>query len=210
MRQPARCYLAPLLLVALAARGSEASKRVRVEGRQLLVDERPFYIKGICYSPTPINESVYFAPYGDYFTADYSFIWLRDLPLMAAMGANVIRTYGWQPSNDHTAFLDAARAHGESDAECASLSLSLLGPPAQCSQAHGSARRSSDRAGDMSADIALADLRVRMLLPPRRRLELAAPLPPARPRAHLPALPSRVATRAIAIAPRCSAAQVST
>ena len=50
--------------------------------------------------------------YGDYFTSDYSFIWLRDLPLIKMMGANVLRTYGWQPDNDHTAFLDAAYNNG--------------------------------------------------------------------------------------------------
>lgn len=75
------------------------------------MNDEPTLLRGVCYSPTPINESVYFAPYGDYFTSDYSFIWRRDLPLMKAMGANIIRTYGWQTANDHTAFLDAARAN---------------------------------------------------------------------------------------------------
>jgi len=28
------------------------------------------------------------------------------------MGANVVRTYGWQPHGDHTAFLDAAHNNG--------------------------------------------------------------------------------------------------
>jgi len=60
----------------------------------------------------PINQSVYFAPYGDYFTSDFSFIWLRDLPLIKAMGANVLRVYGWLPENDHSDFLDAVAAHG--------------------------------------------------------------------------------------------------
>ena len=53
--------------------------------------------------------------------ADYSFIWLRDLPLIKAMGANIIRTYGWQTSNDHTAFLDAANANGSTRAHQAKL-----------------------------------------------------------------------------------------
>ena len=84
------------------------AQRAKVVGRQLLVDGEPFLVRGMCYSPIPINESVYFAPYGDYFSADYSFIWLRDLPAIKAMGANVLRIYGWQPDTDHTAFLDAA------------------------------------------------------------------------------------------------------
>jgi len=108
MRGPA-ALLATLLL---ACAGRCAARRAHVDGRQLIVDGEPFLVKGICYSPTPINGSVYFAPYGDYFTAEYSFIWLRDLPLIKAMGANVLRTYGWQPSNDHSAFLDAVADHG--------------------------------------------------------------------------------------------------
>ena len=41
---------------------------------ELIIDGEAFLVKGICYSPIPVNESVYFAPYGDYFSADYSFI----------------------------------------------------------------------------------------------------------------------------------------
>ena len=55
---------------------------------------------------------MYFAPYGDYFTDEYSFIWQRDLPLMKAMGANIVRIYGWLPENDHSSFLDAVEANG--------------------------------------------------------------------------------------------------
>ena len=94
------------LYIGLAGAG-----RIKVSGRQLFIDSKPFFVKGICYSPIPINESVYFAPYGDYFSADYSFIWLRDLPLIRAMGVNVVRTYGWQPSVDHSSFLDALAAN---------------------------------------------------------------------------------------------------
>ena len=109
------CIAAVLVLASSApcsaARGNGQPSRAEVRGRQLIVNNEPFMAKGICYSPVPINESVYFAPYGDYFTLDYSFIWLRDLPKMKAMGANVVRTYGWQTNNDHSAFLDAAHAN---------------------------------------------------------------------------------------------------
>jgi len=100
------------LLLALLQLCTGHGRRVHVKGRQLIVNDQPFLVRGICYSPIPINESVYFAPYGDYFTADYSFIWLRDLPLIKKMGVNVVRIYGWQSDNDHTAFLDAVDAHG--------------------------------------------------------------------------------------------------
>eukprot|EP00965_Chrysotila_dentata_P051335 1702539-Pleurochrysis_carterae.AAC.1 len=106
--------LLPLLLQLLLIARSDAaeSKRAFVKNRQLFVNNTLFEVRGVCYSPVPINESVYFAPYGDYFTKEYSFIWLRDLPLIRAMGANFVRVYGWAPDNDHSAFLDAMHAHG--------------------------------------------------------------------------------------------------
>ena len=76
------------------------TKRAYVQGRQLIVNNKPFLVKGICYSPVPINASVYWDPLGDYFTEEYSYIWLRDLPLMKAMGANVVRIYGWDSDKD--------------------------------------------------------------------------------------------------------------
>ena len=86
--------------------------RAYIKGRQLMVHGKPFLVQGICYSPVPVNESVYWKPTGDYFTNEYSFIWLRDLPLIKAMGANVVRTYGWDPNKDHSDFLDAVHANG--------------------------------------------------------------------------------------------------
>jgi hypothetical protein len=88
------------------------TKRAYVQGRQLIVNNKPFLVKGICYSPVPINASVYWDPLGDYFSEEYSYIWLRDLPLMKAMGANVVRIYGWDSDKDHTPFLDAVRDNG--------------------------------------------------------------------------------------------------
>ena len=85
---------------------------VRIEGKQLLVDGRPFYIQGVCYSPIPVGESPSFDPRGDYFTLEYAWIWKRDLPLIKAMGATTIRIYGWKSWADHTAFLDAVHAAG--------------------------------------------------------------------------------------------------
>lgn len=60
----------------------------------------------------PIGESPFFAPFGDYFTPEYAYIWKRDLPLIKDMGANVIRIYGWNNSNDHRQFLDEVKAQG--------------------------------------------------------------------------------------------------
>ena len=37
---------------------------------------------------------------------------MRDLPLIKAMGVNVVRTYGWQVGNDHSDFIKALAQHG--------------------------------------------------------------------------------------------------
>lgn len=76
-----------------------------VDGRQILVYGEPYHVRGVCYSPTPINESMLFGPYGDYFTDEYAFLWRRDFPLLQAMGANSIRIYGWDEDADHGLFL---------------------------------------------------------------------------------------------------------
>jgi hypothetical protein len=85
---------------------------VYIEGKQLMVEGKPFYIQGVCYSPVPIGESPSFGSKGDYFTLDYQYIWQRDLPLIKAMGSTTIRIYGWNNHIDHTHFLDAVHAAG--------------------------------------------------------------------------------------------------
>ena len=66
-----------------------SSSRASVRGRQLYVEGARFTVRGVCYSPVPINGSVYFEPYGDYFTREFSFIWRRDLPLIKAIDVKV-------------------------------------------------------------------------------------------------------------------------
>ncbi len=85
---------------------------VNVSGKQLLVNGAPFTVKGVVYSPVPIGEDPNAAPYGDYFTAPYSAIYNRDLPVLKAMGANVVRLYNWEKSADHFDFLDQAYNDG--------------------------------------------------------------------------------------------------
>lgn len=106
MRQPVGPWLgaAQTVLLLLAAAPSRAEHRVKreikVEQRSIRIDGEPFFVRGVCYSPVPINESSYFSPYGDYFTAEYSYLWMRDLPLIKAMGANTIRTCAPQQHTD--------------------------------------------------------------------------------------------------------------
>jgi len=52
------------------------------------------------------------APFGDYFTADYAYMWSRDFPRLVSMGVNTLRVYSWSVSADHTAFLDTCQQHG--------------------------------------------------------------------------------------------------
>jgi hypothetical protein len=81
---------------------------VQVSGRQLLVKGAPFTVKGVVYSPTPIGDDPQSAPFGDYFTDDYSAIHDRDLPVLRELGANALRLYYWDKSADHHQFLDKA------------------------------------------------------------------------------------------------------
>lgn len=69
----------------------------------------PFDIKGVNYGPAPIGvNSATMAPFGDYFTPEYSALWQRDFPLIHALGANTVRVAAWNASldADHTPFLD--------------------------------------------------------------------------------------------------------
>jgi hypothetical protein len=74
--------------------------RVRVAGRALLVDGRPFQIRGVGYSPVPIGRRV-----NEHDMYADPAIWGRDLPALRAMHANTIRT--WGPVTSH-ALLQAA------------------------------------------------------------------------------------------------------
>ena len=85
------------LLASAASVYPPTPNAVKYDGSQLMVDGAPFFMQGVCYSPVPTGETVEKWPFGDYFTADYAYMWKRDLPLIKATGANVIRTYGWLP-----------------------------------------------------------------------------------------------------------------
>lgn len=101
------------LALALLAGGLPARAEFTVSGRRILKDGVAFTIKGVCYNPTPIGENGSRAPNGDYFTSQYSALWDRDLPQLRAMGANVLRIYGWNPTADHSAFLDRCYNGGD-------------------------------------------------------------------------------------------------
>src|ERR1700693_1656000 len=135
-----------------AARSTSWSVTVSGEpakaGLQVSIDSgapQSFSIKGVCYSPCPINGSNGYGPnLGDWFWDSFSgqgygitgwnALWDRDFPNLAAMGVNTIRIYNmmsrqltsdgkyrqpWDSDHlfTHTNFLDA----------CAKAGLYVLG-----------------------------------------------------------------------------------
>jgi beta-galactosidase/beta-glucuronidase len=60
----------------------------KTEGYKLLVDGKPFQIRGVCYSPIPVGKD-----YEYNFWGDPAKPWLADGKLMKEMGANTIRLY---------------------------------------------------------------------------------------------------------------------
>ncbi len=79
--------------------------KVKVRGRQLLVDDVPFTVKGVCFGSTPVGEGWY--PLYDW-SKDPD-LYNIDFPLIKAMGGNTIRIYD---SPTETTALDAAYDNG--------------------------------------------------------------------------------------------------
>ncbi len=77
---------------------------VRVSGRQILVNDEPFFIKGAGYQPVPIGKWV-----GEYDIFADPEIYNRDFPLLRELNCNTIRTWAKVTSGE---FLDAAYNNG--------------------------------------------------------------------------------------------------
>lgn len=101
-----------------------------VSGRYVTVNDDNFTVHGVGYSPVPIgaSRSDDGANRGDVFTAEFNFIYERDLPLLRAAGVNSIRLYLVNPwkypsaaqlswtsdaALDHTDFLDQCWNDGQ-------------------------------------------------------------------------------------------------
>ena len=76
---------------------------IEIQGRNLLVDGRPFVINGVAYAPVGIGENWQSA------WRDRPDRYLVDFPLMADMGVNTVRLYAPVVTN---AMLDAAAVEG--------------------------------------------------------------------------------------------------
>jgi len=63
-------------------------KKLQDSRYQLLVNKKPYIIKGVCYNPVPIGESHYYD-----FWSDPLQPWITDGKLMKGMGINTVRFY---------------------------------------------------------------------------------------------------------------------
>eukprot|EP00310_Coccolithus_braarudii_P022803 CAMPEP_0183346696 /NCGR_PEP_ID=MMETSP0164_2-20130417/11732_1 /TAXON_ID=221442 /ORGANISM="Coccolithus pelagicus ssp braarudi, Strain PLY182g" /LENGTH=453 /DNA_ID=CAMNT_0025518011 /DNA_START=54 /DNA_END=1415 /DNA_ORIENTATION=- len=89
------------------------STDVSIAGRALLVNGDPYEVRGLAYSPLLGYEARMVAP-PDIFTQRHAARWSLDLHHLAALGANTLRLYNWDPAeHEHDiAFLDACAAVG--------------------------------------------------------------------------------------------------
>ncbi|MBD3272649.1 MAG: hypothetical protein GF384_08960, partial [Elusimicrobia bacterium] len=67
---------------------------ISVSGRQLLINNIPFVMKGVTYCPTPVGEG-----YQTFDVSAHPEIYEQDLRLIKAMGANTVRIYNNPMSN---------------------------------------------------------------------------------------------------------------
>ena len=89
------CFAAALVFSLLFLYFANSAKkpgvyiqRLRNGHYQLMVDRRPYLVKGVCYNPIPIGQS------HDYdWWSDPNKPWLKDGALMQKMGVNTIRLY---------------------------------------------------------------------------------------------------------------------
>jgi hypothetical protein len=87
--------------------------KLSVQSRKLINDKgNIFFMQGVCYYPIPVgfDPAVKYEQYRD--TAQDRSVWERDLNLIASMGGNTIRMYGFENNADHTAFFDMAYSKG--------------------------------------------------------------------------------------------------
>ena len=94
---PPRPPWAPILC---GAAGQPSCGRLVASGPNLLLDGAPFVARGVAYNPTPAG-----ADRADYLADGNAAIWARDLPVLEALGANLLRVPPFAADGDHSAFL---------------------------------------------------------------------------------------------------------
>ena len=94
---PPRPPWSPILCGAV---GQPPCGRLVASGPNLLLDGAPFVARGVAYNPTPAG-----ADRADYLADGNAAIWARDLPVLEALGANLLRVPPFAADGDHSAFL---------------------------------------------------------------------------------------------------------
>jgi beta-galactosidase len=97
-------YLLLCVLISCLLYVSLYAANIKIVGRQMLVDGKPFTVKGVNYRYTPVGEG-----FMQYDLTTHPEIYRPDFALIRAMGVNTIRLH--QEVKD-TAFLDAAYEYG--------------------------------------------------------------------------------------------------
>ncbi|MFH0791182.1 MAG: hypothetical protein V2A64_06075 [Candidatus Omnitrophota bacterium] len=84
-------------------------KKIKKNHYQLIVENRPYVVRGVCYSPIPIGQNHEY----DWWS-DASKPWMADGKLMKAMGINSVRIYqsGTNPENVKTVIRDLYENYG--------------------------------------------------------------------------------------------------
>lgn len=75
-------------LTQLSKKGKVCIKKINPQTWQLIVDGKPFIVKGVCYSPVAPGESHLYNWWGDTRKP-----WMADGAMMKTMGVNTIRVY---------------------------------------------------------------------------------------------------------------------
>jgi len=81
-------FILPLISFAAKPKPSVYIKKLKNNNYQLIVDRKPYIVKGICYNPIPIGANHEF----DWWN-DPNKPWMTDGKLMQEMGINTIRIY---------------------------------------------------------------------------------------------------------------------
>ena len=90
--------------------------RLAAVDRTLLLDGAPWLMRGVAYAPTPVGVAPGPTQSLDFFSGGSERnvrTFERDLPLLAAMGANALRVYhfDWGGGQSHARFFNACAAH---------------------------------------------------------------------------------------------------
>jgi len=85
-----------------------ASGAVAANGRILEVAGVPLTVRGVVYSPVPVGDDPQAPPHGDYFTAEHSDLYERDLAQLRQMNVNTVRVSLADGAADHADFLAKA------------------------------------------------------------------------------------------------------